>query len=635
MNHVMKLRLDPQGRLVLEAQFEDESVARALRGPLLAFVIVNRTPDHLVLDRTDNVAEAIDYLTESVESAGLEVTLAPDLQSLMSNRGAESALLEAVRNGEVPRVDLEPVPGFAPNIELLPHQVLGAERAIQVGNYAEFSVQGAGKTLIVLAAFAHWRARGDVDKLVVIGPLSSFQPWEDEISRCFEEGQTVLRWSGSAPMRTRLVQSYQRADIILCSYDTARRDVAMLREQLRMTPTALVLDESHYIKNFEIGARGAAALDLTTHATKRIILTGTPAPHSLLDLYTQFAFLWPGAKDRLLGSPQEYVTRLSRSDAPASDLRTRLAGLFRRTTQAELGLPEPVTHIERIPLSAIPAGQERVIRLLETKIAVEARRLEVSRIDQELLRQWQRARIVRLLQAASNPALLTTREDVPQNTASEFDVSELLPLVGEFREGGATAAKIAWVVAKARELISSGHKVLIWTWWVANLHLLADTLQEFNPLLLYGQIKPYEDSEDVDEVSRERNIREFKTRADRPLLIANPSACAESISLHRACHHALYVDRTYNCGQFLQSLNRIHRVGLPRGVTTEYWIPVLDCAIERSVDRRLQKRQQTMFEFLGDDSPVFGVDWHEETSSVDSEDETNDAFNDLLAELRQ
>ena len=626
------LSLDNAGRLVLEAPFDDPRVERALRGPLLAFVVIERTENTVVLDKVENNVEAVDYLAATVGQAGMELTLGADLEAAVSSHGAERAQLEEARKDERSTYSALPVPGFSPDVELLPHQVRGVERALQVGNFAEFSVQGAGKTMAVLATFAHWRNSGEVEKLLVVGPLSSFQPWEDEVARCFVDQPTVLRWSGSAANRTRMVPAYRRSDIILCSYDTARRDVQMLRQQLMASPTVLVLDESHYIKNFEIGARGAAALELAPHAAKRLILSGTPAPHSLLDLYSQFAFLWPGAKQDLIGTPQQYLTRLSRSPAPAAELRTSLGPFFHRTSQSELGLSEPTTHTELIPLSAAPPGQARVISLLENKLAVEARKLP-AKMDRELLSQWRKARIVRLLQAASNPSLLSSAEDLPRDPRVTFDVSELSSLITEFRDGTVRAAKIEWAVQKVRELIAAGNKVLIWTWWVSNIHLLAEILEEFNPLLLYGQIKPYEDFDDPFEVSRERNIRDFKTRDDRPLLIANPSACAESISLHQVCHHAVYVDRTYNCGQFLQSLNRIHRIGLPKGAVTEYWIPVVDCAVERSVDRRLQQRQRTMFDLLGDDAPVLGVDWKEEAVSVDSDDETQAAFQDLVTEL--
>ena len=526
------LSLDYEGNLVLEAPFDDPHVVQALRGPLLAFVVIERRDDAVVLDRVENNIEAVDYLKTAVGQAGMELTLEADLVAVLSSHAAEKAQLEKARRNEQSTYSVLPVPGFGPDVELLSHQVRGVERALQVGNFAEFSVQGAGKTMTVLATFAHWRDNGEAEKLLVIGPLSSFQPWEDEVARCFVDQPTVLRWSGSAANRTRMVSDYRRSDIVLCSYDTARRDVHMLREQLRASPTVLVLDESHYIKNFEIGARGAAALELAPHAAKRLILSGTPAPHSLLDLYPQFAFLWPGAKEELIGTPQQYLTRLSRSPTPATELRTSLGPFFHRTSQSELGLSEPTTHTERISLGEVPPGQARVISLLENKLAVEARNLPTE-MDRELLSQWRKARIVRLLQAASNPSLLSSVEDLPRDPRAAFDVSELTSLIAEFRDGTVRAAKIEWAVQKTRELIAAGNKVLMWTWWVSNIHLLADILEEFNPLLLYGQIKPYEDFDDPLEVSRERNIRDFKTRNDRPLLIANPSACAESISLHQ------------------------------------------------------------------------------------------------------
>lgn len=626
------LRLDHSGRIVLEAPFDNPPVDSALRGPLLAFVVIERTSNAVVLDRVENNVEAVEYIATAVKQAGLELTLDASLRKALADHSAEQSLLEVARQETHSESTILPIPAFRPEVELLPHQIRGVAKALQVGNLAEFSVQGAGKTMTVLATFAKLRARGEVERLLVIGPLSSFQPWEDEIGRCFSDSPTVLRWSGAVATRTRMVPAYRTSDIVLCSYDTARRDIEMLCQQVQAAPTLLVLDESHYIKNFEIGARGAAALQLAPHAVRRLILSGTPAPHSLLDLYPQFAFLWPEANRDLIGTPQQFLTRLSRSPTPAADLRDSLAPLLHRTSQHELGLSEPTTHTERIPLSDVPRGQARIITLLENKVAVEARTLPPSS-DRDVLLQWRKARMVRLLQATSNPSLLSSTEEVPRDPRTTFDISELNSIVAAFRDGTVRAAKVDWAVQKTKDLISAGNKVLIWTWWVSNIQLLAELLEDFNPLLLYGQIKPYEDFDDPTEISRERNIRDFKTRDDRPLLIANPAACAESISLHQVCHHAIYVDRTYNCGQFLQSLNRIHRIGLPEGANTTYWIPIINCAVERSVDRRLQLRQQTMYDFLGDNTPVLGVDWREDTGPVDSNDEADSAFEDLMSEL--
>ena len=262
------LSLNSEGRLILEAPLEDPRVARALRRVLLAFIVVSRTDNSVVLDRVESNADAISYLMEATEQAGIVLTLGAELDELISSQAVEAAQLEAARRGGSLERPVLPVPGFKRELPLLPHQVLIAEKALQVGNFADFSVQGAGKTMTVLATFAHWRHHGEVERLLVIGPVSSFQPWEDEIARCFADPPTVLRWSGSAVARMQMVAAYRRSSVVLCSYDVARRDVQMLRQQLRASPTLLVLDESHYIKNFEIGARGAAAMELAPHAAK-------------------------------------------------------------------------------------------------------------------------------------------------------------------------------------------------------------------------------------------------------------------------------------------------------------------------------------------------------------------------------
>lgn len=36
---------------------------------------------------------------------------------------------------------------------------------------------------------------------------------------------------------------------------------------------------------------------------------------------------------------------------------------------------------------------------------------------------------------------------------------------------------------------------------------------------------------------------------------------AESVSLHKACQYAVYLERSFNAGQYMQSLSRIYRIG--------------------------------------------------------------------------
>jgi hypothetical protein len=76
--------------------------------------------------------------------------------------------------------------------------------------------------------------------------------------------------------------------------------------------------------------------------------------------------------------------------------------------------------------------------------------------------------------------------------------------------------------------------------------------------------------------------------------VTNPASSSESISLHRACHNAIYLDRTYDCAQFLQSIDRIHRLGLPPDARVDVHIllatrdgqPTIDHLVDASLARK-------------------------------------------------
>ena len=58
----------------------------------------------------------------------------------------------------------------------------------------------------------------------------------------------------------------------------------------------MILDESHYIKNgrkLSPTSWAKVVRDIAPFATKRMILSGTPCPNTLDDLWTQFDFLYP------------------------------------------------------------------------------------------------------------------------------------------------------------------------------------------------------------------------------------------------------------------------------------------------------------------------------------------------------
>ena len=91
------------------------------------------------------------------------------------------------------------------------------------------------------------------------------------------------------------------------------------------------------------------------------------------------------------------------------------------------------------------------------------------------------------------------------------------------------------------------------------------------------------------------------------VMIANPAAAGEGISLHDVCHHAIYVDRIFNATHFMQSMDRIHRYGkdgngdiiCQKHTTT---IEILCCkdSIDTMVHSNLARKMRAMYNWLND-----------------------------------
>jgi len=87
----------------------------------------------------------------------------------------------------------------------------------------------------------------------------------------------------------------------------------------------------------------------------------------------------------------------------------------------------------------------------------------------------------------------------------------------------------------------------------------------------------------VSQENREQIINDFQLGKIK-ILIANPQTMAESVSLHHACHDAIYYELNFNLVHFLQSRDRIHRLGLPKNQYTQYYIPLLVSSSNNLID---------------------------------------------------
>ena len=95
-------------------------------------------------------------------------------------------------------------------------------------------------------------------------------------------------------------------------------------------------------------------------------------------------------------------------------------------------------------------------------------------------------------------------------------------------------------------------------------------------------------------------------------MIANPAACAESISLHKECHYAIYYDLSYNTAQYLQSLDRIHRVGGSELIPSNYDFLQYENTIENEIFLRVEKKADAMRKVIDGEYPIYNGNIFEE-----------------------
>jgi SNF2 family DNA or RNA helicase len=254
--------------------------------------------------------------------------------------------------------------------------------------------------------------------------------------------------------------------------------------------------------------------------------------------------------------------------------------------------------------------------------------LKLQTDDRQKLKQWRKAKMVRLLQAASNPTLLcqySQEFEIPPLTTDGTSLVELIEKYSQFE----VPRKFEVALELAKKLLAEGKKVLLWTTFIHNILMLEKSLSGINYYTIHGAI-PKDDNEDLD--NRERRIHEFKTIDKPSLLIANPAACAESISLQEVCHDAIYLDRSFNCGQFIQSMDRIDRISItPK--QANYHILIAKDTIDETIDNRLIEKHSTMIRVLEDEIPI--GDFDIEGPELENENEETEDFNATVKDVQK
>jgi SNF2 family DNA or RNA helicase len=413
---------------------------------------------------------------------------------------------------------------------------------------ALFDEQGTGKTITTLAAFEVLQMRGLVDKMLVIAPKSVSSAWTTDAKRLWEGSKRVVVVSGSREERRRSLR--QDHDVLVVGYESAVSDKVYLRALLERERDRylLVADESFYVKN-PSARRSAAVAELRAFCDRAFVLCGTPAPNSARDVVHQIDLADAGTTFARLSLPRT----AAQLDA---DIRGALEGsaiILRRLKEDVLDYCPP-KEIERTYIEFQPKQGELYKSALTSLVS------DVLSVDEEGFRRNLTSYMARrsaLLQICSHPgALLETYDETP--------------------------AKLIALDKLVYELVmEQSEKVIVWSFYRFTLGRLDERLRKYGLVRIDGSV--------ADAAERAAAIDAFQHDPTVRIFLGNPAAAGAGITLTAAAH-AIYESFSNQPAHYLQSIDRIHRRGQIRKVTTHVLV-TLGSLEEPEFDRLLDKEK--------------------------------------------
>jgi SNF2 family DNA or RNA helicase len=150
---------------------------------------------------------------------------------------------------------------------------------------------GGGKSLINVQLTENWGVKNGL----ILCPLAVLPVWRREFAKHAATSPRVLVLEGgSVAEKTEAADRFlkQGPGIVAINYDSARAE-AFAKWSTKRRWDLVTLDESHRAKSAS-GKTSKLVHALGRLAGHRLCLSGTPMPHSPLDIYGQYRFAAPG-----------------------------------------------------------------------------------------------------------------------------------------------------------------------------------------------------------------------------------------------------------------------------------------------------------------------------------------------------
>jgi len=419
---------------------------------------------------------------------------------------------------------------------------------------------GLGKTVQTLAMLAKTstermpgakKQKGRFTSLLLC-PTSLIENWRREAAVFVTDFKVAV---ASGKDREKVWQNAVDYDLIVCSYNIAKRDIEMFKKR---TFRYLILDEAQHIKN---PFTGNAKVCKAVKSLHRLVLTGTPLENSPEDLWSIFDFLHPKLLGSFKGFQTEYANIHEDSDKQ-QDLAAKVAPFIMRRRKKDVCLELP-DKIEQVMYCEMAEEQRDIYDRYLTQGREQCELLLANKggtTKMDVL-----TTLLRLRQICCDPKRL------PELSDAEFDFSAKVDLLKE-------------VVLEA---IESGNRILLFSQFTSMLAIVRSWLNE-------DEIKhEYLDGSTKDRMACVDN---FNNSDDIPLFLLSLKAGGTGLNLTSA-DTVIIFDPWWNPAVESQATDRTHRIGQEK-VVTNIKLVVKDSIEEKILN--MQAKKQAIFDNLVD-----------------------------------
>ena len=478
------------------------------------------------------------------------------------------------------------------------HQQVAVEAAYGAEHFGHLMEVGTGKTKCIIDEVLNYIIRqeeGQLIKIVVVCPKSLMTNWEREIKANIPTSlfwMSIVQLKGEINSIDAMMEAFSeptRIKWFIVSYDSVG---SMLTQLTMLKPTMLVCDESQYIKSSE-SKRFKAVRKLAEVCAMRRILTGTPVANTVLDVWSQFEILRPGALgfNTFAGFKKEYckldksgpfekITGSKNLDKLKENM-ARMSFIVRK--EQCLDLPDKMydTHYVDMP----PAMANIYNKFAEDFCVLldNGSEIETEHIIVQMLRLSQ---ICCGIVGSSERFLLEDGVETKISYADVLEDGQEEKIKKNMTVIPGADLKMNEMIEDIEEVVSKGSKILVWSRFRQDNKILSKKL---NDLGIWNGI--YDGG--TNDKDRQDIVDAFNTNDDFKVIIANTGSGGVGLTLLGTkscpCHTSFFYSNDFSFGKREQAEARNHRIGQTNKVL--YRDYVYRGTIEEFICRKLRKKK--------------------------------------------